>query len=306
MDQKRQARRGLAVYFGALICLSAVFQVLIVKTGEPIGKHLGLVFGLMWVPATASFVARLALREGFGDLSVALPHQAGRALLLAWCYPVAVGGLGYGLAWLTGLSTFSPPLLDAIGVQVAQPAARWIVLLLMALSLGVLYAGVWAAGEQIGWCGYMLTRLVAAGCPRPVLLSGVIWGAWQTPLVITGQYASSAHPPISAALFVVNMTALGYVTARLRLQSGSLFPAVVVHASWNSVMQGVFDVSTRDAGIWAGESGVAVAFCNVVLAAWLARGRWPVRRTPERVAAGEFWDNGAVTVVNGSATEPVT
>ena len=33
-------------------------------------------------------------------------------------------------------------------------------------------------GEEIGWRGYMLTRLIAAGVPNAVLVSGVIWGLW--------------------------------------------------------------------------------------------------------------------------------
>jgi uncharacterized protein len=43
-----------------------------------------------------------------------------------------------------------------------------------------------AAGEEIGWRGYMLTRLTEGGIRYPVLASGVIWGLWHVPLIVTG------------------------------------------------------------------------------------------------------------------------
>jgi hypothetical protein len=51
-----------------------------------------------------------------------------------------------------------------------------------------------AAGEEIGWRGYMLTRLVDAGIPRPVLASGLIWGLWHVPVVLA-LATPRAHPP---------------------------------------------------------------------------------------------------------------
>ena len=58
-DTKRQARRGLAIYFGVVIVLTALFNVLVIAFG-PLW-----IIALMWSPAAASVVARLVLREGF-------------------------------------------------------------------------------------------------------------------------------------------------------------------------------------------------------------------------------------------------
>ncbi len=295
MQTVQKARRGLGIYLLALLILSAILEGLIMRTHEPIAKHLGLVFALMWVPGVSSIVARLALRESFADVSFSFGnHIAGRTVILAWFYPVLLGSIAYGAAWMTGLATFSPPLLDTMGVQIASPLLRWIVLLGMAMSLGTIYGFFWAAGEQIGWRGYMLTRLVDSGVPQPVLVSGVIWAFWQIPLVLTGQYASSENHRLSALFFLINITAFGYMTARLRLETGSVWPAVLVHSSWNAVIQGVFDASTQNAGIWLGESGAVVALCNVTIAALLVRGKWPVRRTPAEISPSEYWQNGVL------------
>jgi len=295
MEAVQRARQGLVIYLLALLILSAIFESLIMATREPIAKHLGLVFTLMWAPGIASFVARLALRENLEDVSFSFGCDgAGKTIILAWVYPVLLGSIAYGATWMTGLATFSPPTLDAMGIHNASPILRWIVLLALAMSLGTIYGLFWAAGEQIGWRGYMLTRLVDAEVPQPVLVSGLIWAIWQIPLVLSGQYASSEHPRISALLFIVNIAAFGYVTARLRLQSGSVWPAVLVHSSWNAVIQGVFDASTQNAGIWVGESGAVVALCNVAIVAVLVRGNWPVRRTPAEISPREYWQNGAL------------
>ncbi len=61
--KQKQALRGLAIYFIVLVPLSMVFQTLMIL------GHLSWLWALMWTPAVASVVARLALREGFGDVS---------------------------------------------------------------------------------------------------------------------------------------------------------------------------------------------------------------------------------------------
>ena len=79
LSEKENARRGLAVYFTALILGSVLFEWKILQTGESIEKEPWLVLALMYTPAMASIVARLALREGFGDVSFQIPRLYRRA-----------------------------------------------------------------------------------------------------------------------------------------------------------------------------------------------------------------------------------
>jgi hypothetical protein len=66
----------------------------------------------------------------------------------------------------------------------------------------------------------------------------------------------------------------------MRLSTGSVWPAVVLHAVWNAVIQGTFDVSTKEPSIWVGEGGLLVA-AAVLAAAWLlARRPYGARRAP--------------------------
>ena len=71
-DTRLRARSGLAIYFAVLVPLTAVFQVTIIRTG-----NFAWVGPLMWSPAVASVVARLALREGFSDATRAAGEEIG-------------------------------------------------------------------------------------------------------------------------------------------------------------------------------------------------------------------------------------
>jgi membrane protease YdiL (CAAX protease family) len=149
--------------------------------------------------------------------------------------------------------------------------------------VGVFPSAFFAAGEEIGWRGYMLTRLIDAGVPRPVLVSGLIWGLWHIPLVLAGVYVAGSSPIVSAALLMVSVTSMGFVIARMRLETGSIWPAIVLHGAWNSIIQGAFDPATTGAGatLWVGEAGILTAIALVVAAVIFSRGHWTIRRAPE-------------------------
>ena len=265
-DTQRNARRGLAIYFAIVVVLSAAIEGFIILNPSMDG----LIAVLMLVPTIASVVARLSLREGFSDVSFRFGGRRGfGAIGLALVFPVAVGFVAYGIAWTTGLAGFD-----------ARPSVGMIVPFAVGLMIGL----VLAAGEEIGWRGYMLTRLIDAGVPRPVLASGLIWALWHVPLVLGGVYAAGPSPALSAALIVVSITSFGYVIARLRLETGSVWSAIVLHAAWNRIIQGPFDGATTGVGatLWVGESGILTALTLVLAGVIFSRGRWTILREPPK------------------------
>lgn len=282
-NQRRdRARRGLLLFFGVLLPSSAVLEWLLLRAGDSIRNHVGLVLALMWMPALASIAARLALKEGSADISFRFGGRIGlRMTLIAWFYPLAVGTLAYGFAWAAGLVEFRSPTVPGFPA-VSAPLPAFSTLVAIRLTIGVPIAALAAAGEEIGWRGYMLTRLIEAGVPCPLLLSGVIWACWHMPLILGGVYASGLHPTASAGLFLITTPAIGLLLARVRLTSGSIWPAIVGHSAWNATIQGVFDFSSApDAtALWVGESGVLVAVASVAVAWVLVRGTWPRYRAP--------------------------
>ena len=280
-DIRLQARRGLAIYFAVLVPLSAAFETFMIL------GSMSWFWALMWTPAAASIVARLILREGFADVSFRLGGRRGwKALVLALIVPVVVGLISYVIAWVIGLAHFSPQLI-ALAAQVvgdnASPVVVFLINLVVAATIVTTFSVRTAAGEEIGWRGYMLTRLIDAGVPRPVLVSGMIWGAWHLPLILGGVYLAGPPPALSALLWMVTATSFSFVFARLRLETGSVWPAIALHASWNSIIQVAFDPASAGAGaaLWVGESGILVMITMIVAAVIFARGPWTIRTLPE-------------------------
>ncbi len=274
-ETRRQARRGLAIYFAIVVLLSAPIQAVIIAADLDGGRNglipwLALITALMFVPTAASVVARLALREGFSDVSFRFGGRRGRnAVLQALVLPALVGLVAYGIAWTTGLVGFGMP-----------PLAGWVAAIAVLLVLNL----VLTSGEELGWRGYMLTRLIDAGVPRPVLASGVIWGVWHVPLFLWGGFVQGVPPLLATTLLMVLTPSLGYVLARMRLETGSVWPAVALHVTWNVTIQAGFQPLAAGASsqVWVGESGILTALVLIVVAVIYSRGRWTILREPPK------------------------
>lgn len=281
---RHQARRGLAIYLAAVVLITGIFDVGAIITLNPLW-----ILPRMFAPAVASVVARLVLREGFADVSF---HFGGRLtwkyIGLALVFPIIIALVAYGTAWVTGLAQFDPQPSAGVGAQLASditssPLVVFVIMLALSTLLWVFPQTFFAAGEEIGWRGYMLTRLIDAGVPRPILVSGVIWGLWHMPIIFNPGNAASPSPALSAVALMGTVVLSGFVYARMRLETGSIWPAIVLHGAWNSIFQTAFVPATTGAGAvwWVGESGILTLIALVVAAIIFSRGHWTIRRVPE-------------------------
>lgn len=271
------------VFLPLTVLLSAPAQVAVITTGQ-------LVWGvpLMFAPGLAAMATRLLLREGFADVSFRIGGARGwRWIGLALLLPIVAVSAGYAIAWLTGLAEFFPHAGLGSRVGLDDPELPAWLRLAGAVALGVPLSSavglvLGALGEEVGWRGYLLPRLIDAGAPRPVLFSGVVWALWHTPLIVAGVYLAGSHRVLVIALFSVNAILFGYLLGWLRLGSGSVWPAAVGHAAWNAVVQGVFDKATTgaQAWLWVGEQGLLLIVANLVLVVTLTVRDRPVLRWP--------------------------
>jgi uncharacterized protein len=277
--QRAAARRGLIVYFVLLILFSAFTNWLFVATDTIFG-----VFFLMWSPGVAALLTRLILSEGWQDVSFRLGGRKNwLAIGVAVIAPVVVGLIAYGFAWTTGLAHMVGfHLSDDLdfGLTFLGNWPSWLMLPLLILSFLVAEI-VSAAGEEIGWRGYMLTRLIDAGVPQPILVSGLIWSFWHWPSMLLVSDDLNVPLLLSACVFVVTITCLGFLAARLRLQTGSIWPSIALHAAWNCCILELFDAvtSNSDTSFWTGESGVLVALVMIMMAYIFWHGTWKMRRS---------------------------
>nr|WP_154985463.1 CPBP family intramembrane glutamic endopeptidase [Paenibacillus xylanexedens] len=244
----QQSRRGLLVFFIWLIPLTLLSYVLAINVSP--------VFGLllMWAPGLSSILTRLMLREGFADISLRFGGILTlKTLPFVLLFPVFVGSLAYGFAWITGLVDYVHTSGSFIWALMGS--------VIYQMFAGTLFGVISSAGEELGWRGYMLTRLITAGVPKPILTSGLIWGAWHIPAILLGSYYSGPSLGLSIILFLITISSFNFVISHLRLSTGSIWPAILLHASWNAVIQDSFDLSTsgENAYLWTGESGILVA-----------------------------------------------
>lgn len=277
--QVRHARRGLLV-FGALLLPLSLLGYWLYYLNKDVPLPLVADFPLKLSPALASVITRLVLREGFADVSFRLGGgRSLRALLLGLAVPLLVGSLAYGTAYLTGLARLAPPALLPIESSVG-PLANLTLWIALNAILGTLILLPSNAGEEIGWRGYLLLRLTGAGAPQPILLTGLIWGAWHlVPLFFFG-YAAGPSPLFSAIMLMIATTSFGYILAWMRLDTGSIWPCIVGHATWNAIINGGFTPATQGeaARYWIGESGFLVILALVGVTLVIGRaGRQGVR-----------------------------
>lgn len=254
---RQRARRGLWLFALLLLPFSLLgywFYYVNQKSGWPILPSLPL----MLSPAVAATITRLALGESFADVAFRWGgERTVRAIGIGVMTPLLVGSLAYGVAYGLGLAHFAPPtgLVPALG-----PVANFALLIILNGALGTLVLLPGSAGEEIGWRGYLLPRLIEAGVRQPIVLSGLIWDVWHLPPLWLVGYARGPYPWLSAFTLLVATLAFGTILAWLRLDTGSIWPAVISHAAWNAIINGGFHLATTGeaTNLWVGESGVLV------------------------------------------------
>jgi membrane protease YdiL (CAAX protease family) len=195
---------------------------------------------LMWPPAIAAYVARRWIeRSGFDDAGLRWPDW--RFLLLSWLGPPVLTLLA--LLVSLPLYPFDPTFagLRALAVQAGQslPVEPELIVLaqvVLGLTLAVPLNSFFAFGEEFGWRGYLLLRLVRLLGPGPGLLAhGAIWGFWHAPLIFLTGYNYPTQPALGVLLFIVFGTLAGVLLGWLQLASNSVVPPTVAHASLNAI-----------------------------------------------------------------------
>lgn len=270
MNEGSRPRRLALLYIAVVLAVSFALEAYMIVSAGGLRAFGG--YGpavLMWVPGVLSLLFRLAAREGLRDVGWGLRPLR----YLAWSFlvPAGCGVLTYGLSWAVGAVGFDPPA--KVLQQGGAPVVAWLVSIGVNLSLGMVLASLVSLGEELGWRGYLVPRLVRGGLPAPLVLSGLVWGVWHLPMILFGDYATSGLPWLSGLQFMAVVTLAGVFFGWLRLASGNVWTAVLAHNAHNIVYQGVFDrwFSGRLEPFFAGEQGLFSMVAYGVVVAWLWR-----------------------------------
>jgi membrane protease YdiL (CAAX protease family) len=168
-----------------------------------------------------------------------------------------------------------------LGFGTPAPAATLALLpatLLPALAIVYLQC----IGEEIGWRGYFLARLMRELGPwTGLLVHGVVWGIWYAPafLVVTTASSAQAGSALRAAEFVLTCTLLGALLGWVRLASKSIMTAVIANAILTVAAGLPFVLRNVDVGplgaVWGPAGWLPLALAAGVLL--FGRGRTAIR-----------------------------
>jgi uncharacterized protein len=176
----------------------------------------------MFAPMVAALVMRLFVsKEGLkGSLG---PVRKWRFYGLALVVPAVLVTLAIGVVEATGWGDFT------WDEDVPLPL-EYVVLAVIALTFG----SVLTFGEEYGWRGYLLPKLLPLGEVKAAVIVGLIWGPWHAPMLAAGLNYSSVNPLAAIGIFVITATALSLLLSRAFLAAGgALLVPVLMHASFN-------------------------------------------------------------------------
>ncbi|HUU39358.1 MAG TPA: CPBP family intramembrane glutamic endopeptidase, partial [Desulfatiglandales bacterium] len=255
--------------------------------------------GLMWVPTLATILTvRFITREEFeGDylkLGSWKPYLAS-GLVIPLCF-----GLVYGLTWLLGLGQPDFTLkrmqdLMAASGTAPSTAALSTINVLGLFMITVIFApivnGLLAFGEEYGWRGYLLPKLMPMGKFKAYLLLGIIWGLWHAPLIWAG-FDYPGYPVLGIITFIGVATAVGIFINELTLHYRSVFLASWIHGVFNSQIYGLwrvlFPTVNPVLGGFTGLVGIAVWFILGLMAVRVMETRTHTRESRELTQIPRF------------------
>jgi membrane protease YdiL (CAAX protease family) len=245
--------------------------------------------GVMWCPALAAVLVTLLFRDNIRSLG----WRWGSWRYIRWAFiiPMLYVLPAYLVVWVLGLggfydADFAATVTRDYGFAGAPAVGGLIGYVLLILTAGMTLSLARALGEEIGWRGFLVPQLAKLTSFTGVgLISGVMWSAWHYPGMLFGSYDFAGTPAWYGLIcFTVMATSLGFIAAWLRLRSGSVWPAVILHGVHNTIVQSIFTPLTTNTGHtdwYIGEFGAALAVTTAIgaIIVWRKRHDLPATAT---------------------------
>ena len=262
----RSLRSEIVTFILLTLVLSAIPYYFMISAGSMRANGGIWVLGVMWCPGIAGMILQRVYRgslRGLGWGWGSTRHQIWSYLLpLVYATPV------YVAVWATGLGGFpnaeaAASLRDQFGLGGDSAFAGVAFRFAIVATLGVVAGLLSATGEEIGWRGFLVPRLVTlVGPTRASFISGSVWALWHFPGIFLLDYNGGTPGWYSATMFFIMVVSISFAFTWLRVASGSLWTGAILHASHNSFIQAFFDrvtVATGPTQYLTGEFGAALA-----------------------------------------------
>lgn len=197
----------------------------------------------MWGPGIAAIVVTLFIaRQPFSTLRLNTLGPK-RYYFWAWFLAPLVAALTLAATVLLGTGTFdsSFPMMREALAQSPQtqglPSVEVLVAMQLAFAatLAPFINILFAMGEELGWRGFLLPKLLPLGEWKALLLSGVIWGVWHAPATILHGHNFPAHPYLGVLVMTVGCMLLGVIFGWLYLKTKSPWAPALAHGAFNAI-----------------------------------------------------------------------
>jgi uncharacterized protein len=147
---------------------------------------------------------------------------------------------------------------------------------LLSLLIAPLFNAIFTFGEEWGWRGFLLPKLLPLGQWPALILSGALWGLWHAPVTLLG-YDYPFHPRLGMVLMTLFCIIFGTLLGWLRLATVSIWPAVIGHGAMDAVGEFTYVVAAAGQRIDTaqitilGWSGWILPLLLILLLVWSKR-----------------------------------
>jgi hypothetical protein len=173
----------------------------------------------------------------------------------------------------------------------------WLVYLALVAATPI--SAVMTLGEEYGWRGYLLPKLLPLGEVKASVIVGLVWGPWHAPLLFAGLNYGGENPFAALAFMVAVTVLLSLLLTRLFVASaGSVMVVAFAHASFNGFSDRLADAAHLAGDpLVAGFGGLVGLGVMAITALWVYGHR---RSTWESVAGDD--PHAAADVVSVATT----
>jgi membrane protease YdiL (CAAX protease family) len=248
----RQDLTAIWVYLGITLALSSIFYFLIIYSGKTGGGQGMYATGIMWCPGISALLTMRILKKDTSELG----WIWGKSKYQVWSYfiPIIYTLITYSIIWFAGwggfyTQEFVNELTTSFGLGTQSDGFLIGIYVILFGIFGTIRSAANALGEEIGWRGFLVPTLYKnLGYTKTSLVSGAIWAAWHMPVLLFADYNSGTPSWYAMSCFTVTIISISFVFTWMRIKSGSLWTAVILHATHNLFIQRIFTPLTYDTG----------------------------------------------------------
>jgi len=268
------------LFLSITLALSAIFYFLIIYSGTLGGGRGQYVMGLMWCPGISALITMKILKRNISDLG----WKWGKSKYQFWSYliPIFYALIAYLAIWVFGWGgfynkEFVNTLTESFGLGPIGSGFTIVFYVLLLGVFGTIRSMASALGEEIGWRGFLVPELYKKyGFTKTSLISGLIWGVWHLPILLFADYNSGTPSWYAMSCFMILVIGISFIYTWFRIKSGSLWTAVLLHATHNLFIQGIFTPLTEDTGntaYYIDEFGIVLPVVTIGFAVyfWIKR-----------------------------------